>query len=60
MIKCVNCKNRTYVPKTMVKRHKIKNSLCGNCATKIQNKFKKLSEKEITRFASSYKNGKFL
>ena len=58
MIPCINkgCKNKSYVPKTMVQRHKIKDIICNSCAGKVQEKYRNMSLKGIDTLSKPYFN----
>ena len=48
MLPCINkgCNNKSYVPKRMVEKHKIKDIICNSCAGKVQEDYLKLSSRE--------------
>ena len=55
MVKCINktCKNKSYVPKNMLQRNKIKEIICDSCAKKVQRKI--LGSMSKTEFESMVK-----
>ena len=48
MLPCINkrCKNKSYVPKKIVEKGKLKSIICNSCAMKVQEDYNKLPLKE--------------
>lgn len=48
MLPCINkaCKNKSYVPRRMVEKNKLKDIICHPCAMKAQKDYFKLSKRE--------------